>query len=211
MEKDIKSQNKSHLRNIYIFVFFVISLIQFGLQDSFKVTIEFISTALVLAMIETFSVIISNILPNKWKYFIVFFRFRNSLPGHRCKKLCESDPRLPMNDLKKRWPELFSQNMDESLQNSYWYQNIYLPVKNKPEIQQAHRDFLLYRDAISGLFIFLVFFLIWKIISLMYSVPSLNLIVFIVLILTIFLLCLAGKQSGERMVVNAVAIQMEKR
>ena len=162
-------------------------------------------------MIGTCSVIISNILPNKWKYVIVFFRFRNSLPGHRCKKLCESDPRLTMNDLKKRWSELFSKNMDESLQNSYWYQNIYLPVKNEPEIQQAHRIFLLFRDAASGLFILLVFSVIWKIISLMYSVPSLNLIVFIVLILMILILCLVGKQSGERMVVNAVAIQMKKR
>lgn len=211
MGKDLKSQNVLQLQSIYISMFFFICLIHWGLEYSFELTNNFVGSAVVMAMLTAIVSILSNILPNEWKYSLVFFRLRNSLPGHRCKKLCELDPRISMDHFQKRWPELFSDNMDESLQNSYWYREIYSPVKNRPEVQQAHRTFLLYRDAASGLCILLLFLLIWQGISTICAfLPSLNALSFVVLILMIGLLCLAAQQSGNRMVRNALAVQMTK-
>ena len=209
MEKDLKLQNTSQLRNIYIATFFLISLTHWGLEDSFEFTTKLISLTVIMAILTTIASILSNVLPNGWKHSIVFFRLHNSLPGHRCKKLCELDLRLSMEHLKKRWPELFVKNMAESLQNSYWYREIYSPVKNKPEVRQAHRTFLLCRDAASGLFILLFGLLIWNGISVIYTfLPSLNALSFIILIFMIVLLCLVAQQSGNRMVRNAVAVQI---
>ena len=101
------------------------------------------------------------------------------------------------------------QDIEESAQNAYWYREIYSPVKNTPEVLQAHRSFLLYRDAASGLFIFLIGLLVWPVIAVLVSLPSPGVWSLLLLVGVILLLGQAGRQSGERMVTNAAAVGLE--
>ena len=150
----------------------------------------------------------SNFLPNSAKHILVFFRFHNVLPGHRCKRICEKDSRLCVEHLEKKWPELFVEDMDASAQNSYWYSKIYSPARNAPEVLQAHRSFLLYRDAASGLFILMIGLLVWRVLSNYFLLPSLGGWPLSFLLVIFLLIAQAARQSGNRMVVNAVAVSL---
>ena len=161
-----------------------------------------------MATITVFGGLLSNILPNSVKHTLIFFRLYNALPGHRCQKICTKDPRLSLKHLQKKWPDLFVQDMAKSAQNSYWYKEIYFPVRNAPEVLQAHRSFLLYRDAASGLFIFMVGLLIWRCLTVYISLSSPSLWSLIPLLGVILTLILAGRQSGNRMVANAVVVRL---
>ena len=210
MEKDLKAQNTVALGVIYAGTFVLVALIHLSAEEVFEVTSKLTEQAIVMAIITVFGAVLSNFLPNNVKHSLVYFRLCNVLSGHRCKKLCERDPRFDKNHLQNQWPELFAQEMKESEQNTYWYNNIYSSVKNKPEVLQAHRSFLLYRDAASGLFILLLGALLWHGVSEYISLPSLEARSLIVLVGIILLLCRAAKQSGDRMVVNAVAVSLVK-
>ncbi len=210
IEKDLKAQNRAALGVIYVGTFALVALIHWSAGEVFEVTSKLADQAIVMAIITCFGAILSNFLPNNAKHSIVYFRLYNVLSGHRCKKLCERDPRLAKNDLRNRWPELFTEGMKEGEQNTYWYNNIYSSVKNEPEVLQAHRSFLLYRDAASGLFILLLGALLWHGVSKYISLPSLGVWALVVLVGIILLLCRAAKQSGDRMVVNAVAVSLAK-
>ena len=98
--------------------------------------------------------------------------------------------------------------MKESEQNAYWYKKIYRPVRNSPEVLQSHRSFLLFRDAASGLFILLVGLLLWQAIAERISFPSLGTWSLVILAGVILVLCQAARQSGDRMVANAVAVAL---
>lgn len=208
MEKDLKAENMVSLGVIYVGVFALVALVHWSAEEVFEFTEKFVEQAGVMAIIVGFGAILANFLPNHIKHPVVYFRIRNVLSGHRCRKLCERDPRLDKNELRRKWPELFAQEMDESEQNPFWYKNIYSPVKNDPEVRQAHRSFLLYRDAASGLFILLLGLLLWHGVAVYISLPALSGWALLILSGVILVLCRAGKQSGDRMVVNAVALNV---
>ena len=209
VEKDLKTQNIASLTAIYGGTFFLVALVHWGAEEVFAITTRLAKQACVMAAITSFGAVLSNFLPNSVKHILVFFRFCNVLAGHRCKTLCKKDPRLSVEHLEKRWPELFVQDIEESAQNSYWYREIYSPVKNAPEVLQAHRSFLLYRDAASGLFILLIGLLVWPVIAVLVSLPSPGVWSLLLLVGVILLLGQAGRQSGERMVTNAAAVGLE--
>ena len=186
------------------------STVHWSAEEVFEITSKLAEQATVMAIITCFGAIFSDFLPNHLKHTLVYFRLHNVLSGHRCRKLCEKDPRLDMNELRRRWPELFAQKKNEVEQNAYWYKNIYSPVKNEPEVRQAHRSFLLYRDAASGLFILLLGSLLWHGISPYISLPALGGWALLVLAGVILLQCQAGKQSGNRLVVNATAVSIAR-
>ena len=205
MEKDLKAQNIASLTAIYLGTFLLAAFIEWGMKATFVLTAQLAEKAFVMAAITSFGAVLSNFLPNSVKHPLVFLRFRNVLPGHRCKRICKKDPRFSVEDLKKRWPELFVEDMPESAQNSYWYKEIYLPARNAPAVLQAHRSFLLFRDAASGLFILLIGLLIWRVLAAHISLPFLGPWSLLVLAGIILLLGQASRQSGNRMVANAIA------
>ena len=162
----------------------------------------------VVAAITGFGGVLSNFLPNHLKHSLVYFRFRNVLSGHRCRHICIKDPRLLTSDLERKWPRLFLQEMKESEQNAYWYGEIYRPVRNDPEVVQAHRSFLLFRDAAAGLFVLILGLLLWKVVGEVVPIPSLSTWSVVILIGAVVVLCQAARQSGDRMVANAVAVAL---
>ena len=156
MEKHLKAQNALPLTAMYAGTFVVVALVHWGVEKVFAFSDQLDEQALIVAAITAFGGVLSHILPNNWKHPLVYWRLRNALSGHRSRRICERDPRLFSGDLQRKWPALFLDEMSEDEQNAYWYNEIYRPVRNEPEVLQAHRSFLLFRDAATGLFLALL-------------------------------------------------------
>ena len=208
-EKDLKAQNRKSLYSIYVGTFVIVAIGHLDIDAVSEMTTQVVKQVSLTAIIATFGAVLSDFLPNSVKHPLVYLRLRNVLPGHRCRRICERDSRLYLKDLEIQWPDLFILDMEETAQNAFWYKNIYLPVRNAPAVIQAHRSFLLYRDAASGLFILLLGLLLWRGIAVYISLPSLGGWSLGLLVIVILVLCQAGRQSGNRMVANAVAVNQE--
>ena len=208
MDKDLKAQNAWPLTAMYVGTLLLVAVVHWGVEEVFKFSLQLGEQVLVVAAITAFGGVLSNFLPNDLKHTLVYWRFRNVLSGHRCRSICERDPRLISGDLRRRWPRLFLDEMQEDEQNAYWYNEIYRPVRNAPEVLQAHRSFLLFRDAAAGLFLLLVGIVLWKVVGEAAPVQSVSVWSALILAGMFVLLSQAARQSGDRMVANAVAVAL---
>lgn len=208
MEKDLKAQNAWPLTAMYVGTLLQVAVVHWGVEQVFKFSIQLGEQVLVVAAIMAFGGVLSNFLPNHLKHPLVYWRFRNVLSGHRCRSICEKDPRLLSGDLERKWPKLFLNEMKEDEQNAYWYNEIYRPVRNAPEVLQAHRSFLLFRDAGAGLFLLLLGLLLWKGVGKAVPVQSISSWSVVILAGVFVLVSQAARQSGNRMVANAVAVAL---
>ena len=99
-----------------------------------------VSTTTVMPVVV---LLIVNVLPHDVKSMLVYWKPLGVLPG------CEAftrygprDPRIDMAALKKNVGALPTESTE---QNSKWYK-LYKQVLNEPEVQEAHKLFLMYRD-----------------------------------------------------------------
>ena len=208
MEKDLKAQNAWPLAAMYVGTLLLVAVVHWGVEEVFKFSIKLGEQVLVVATITAFGGVLSNFLPNHLKHPLVYWRFRNVLSGHRCRSICEKDSRLLIGDLERKWPKLFLNEMKEDEQNAYWYKEIYRPVRNAPEVLQAHRSFLLFRDAGAGLFLLLLGLLLWKAVGEAVPVQSISLWSAAILAGAFVFVSQAARESGNRMVANAVAVAL---
>ncbi|MCO6414059.1 MAG: hypothetical protein J5I92_15075 [Thiogranum sp.] len=87
--------------------------------------------------------LIVNVLPHDVKSMLVYWRPLGVLPGCEAfTKYGPRDPRIDMLALKKNVGALPE---SPSEQNSKWYK-LYKQVSNEPEVTEAHKLFLMYRD-----------------------------------------------------------------
>lgn len=208
MEKELKSQNKLPLTFVYFGTFLLVATVQWGVEEVFEFSQQFGEQMLIVGVFTTFVGVLSNALPNTAKHTLVYWRFRNVLSGHRCRKICTKDSRMQLNTLQERWPEVFLHEMNAKNQNAYWYEEIYLSVKDAPEVLQAHRSFLLYRDATTGLFLLLVGTLLWNLFGKVVPISPVSIWSAAVLLMVTLLVSLAARNSGNRMVANAAAVAL---
>ncbi len=206
MDRDLKAQNLRDLTAIYGGTLFLIVVVQWSVEEAFKFSLQLGQQALSGAAIASFGGVLSNFLPNRIKHILIYHRLRNVISGYRCRSICLNDPRLLSADLEKKWPSLFFEKMQEKDQNDFWYREIYRTAKNEPEVVQAHRNFLLYRDTASGLSVLLLGLLLWNIVSRVVVVPALSMWSIVTVLVVVLILCQAARQSGDRMVANAVAV-----
>ena len=204
--EELKSKNIIALTAIYGGVFVLLASVHWGAEKAFEISNQLLQNGLVGMVITAFAGTLSNFLPNTAKYALVYFRFRHALPGHRWKIICKNDPRISFERLEQRWPELFTEEMDLHSHNSFWYSEIYWPLRNAPEVLQAHKSFLLYRDAAAGLFVLLIALLVSCVLASRFPVPSLGGWSFLLLVSILLVLRQAAWQSGHRLVANAVAV-----
>ena len=108
MEKDLKAQNTWPLTAMYVGALLLVAAVHWGVEEVFQFSLQLGEQVLVVAAITAFGGVLSNFLPNDVKHPLVYWRIRNVLSGHRCRSICEKDPRLISDDLKRRWPRLFS-------------------------------------------------------------------------------------------------------
>ena len=109
---------------------------------------------IIAAIIPLLAIVLSGVLNDLGKTRLVFWRWRNPLPGCRAfTELIGTDPRINVPALKKklgRFPK------DPQAQNALWY-GLYKERRGLVTVSEAHRIYLLTRDmaAISVLFVLL--------------------------------------------------------
>lgn len=96
----------------------------------------------------------SSLAPSSAKDVLVFWRFKDVLPGHRAFSVhAPSDPRIDLAKLKKNvgsFPEIPRE------QNAKWY-GLYKQCASEVTVEDSHQNFLRYRD-LAVLSLILTFF-----------------------------------------------------
>ncbi|MCZ0941186.1 MAG: hypothetical protein OXJ55_21285 [Caldilineaceae bacterium] len=208
MEKELKAQNAWPLTAMYVCTLLLVAVVHWGVDEVFEFSLKLGEQVLVVAAITAFGGVLSNLLPNRLKHPLVYWRVRNVMSGHRCRRICGKDPRLLSDDLERKWPKLFLDEMKEYEQNAYWYKEIYRPVRNAPEVLQAHRSFLLFRDAAAGLFLLLVGIVLWNVVGEAAPVQPVSIGAAVIVAGMFVFVSQAARQSGDRMVANAVVVAL---
>lgn len=146
--------------------------------------------------------ILNSQLSADLKASIVFFRWKNPLPGCEAfTRFIHQDSRINPNDFKKRHARL---PVDPVEQNSLWYK-MYNTVSGNPSVVYSHKAYLLYRDwscmALMLLlaFVILVFF---QKISIWISLSYVG-----ILLLQFLLAANAARINARRLVLNVLAIK----
>ncbi len=150
---------------------------------------------------------LSHLLPAELKSVLVFWRWRNVLPGHRFIQLSEKDRRIDNVTLKVRVPEYEALKLNNSEQNSYWYKEFYRPSNKQDEVASTHRSYLLYRDATAVSFVSVFALLVAKQLfsEHLLEVSYQSLWVFVVAIAGF---CIAARNAGQRLVTTAIAVSL---
>ena len=98
---------------------------------------------IIAACIPILAILLSGVLSDSGKARLVFWRWRNPLPGCRVfTHLIGTDPRIDVAALRKKHGE-FPQ--DAHAQNALWYR-LYREHKTVPMVWEAHKLYLLTRD-----------------------------------------------------------------
>ncbi|MBE0344855.1 hypothetical protein [Pseudoalteromonas peptidolytica] len=204
MASDLKSANNPKITALLTVVIFLCA----GAQYSFAVIPaweEALITGALSLGFSAFLVLLTNLTPHNLKHKLVFTRLSNEMPACRVDELCKKDIRVSFEDVCTRWPSVFEDSLCPSERNSRWYKEIYKPVLNEKSVTQAHRDFLLYRDVFSALFVMLVVAITWGVWGEIEFVGTINTAVYYILIGSSLLTLIAARNSGNRLVMNAVA------
>jgi len=144
--------------------------------------------------------VLEGIIHSDYKAMLVFWRFRNPLPGCRAFSLiAKKDPRIDINKLATLFPGGFPEKPKE--QNSVWYK-LYRQYSEKPIVYGSHKSFLLTRDLAALTLILIPFCLIahlfWQT-----SLPSILYHLLLLFVLTI-LISVAAQHYGKRFVANVL-------
>ncbi|MCD5327539.1 hypothetical protein ACFFU8_11455 [Chromobacterium piscinae] len=202
--KSLKDENKLQLSILIGTPILITLAIQLGYQKVIDILNagKLIGLTLIATTILT---MVANLIPQAIKHKLVFLRIRDELPGCRCHVICKKDNRLDFNAINAKWPSIFSDSTPKSKRNSLWYHEIYRKVRDRPQVESSHKNFLLYRDATSGMLIIFIASLAcyWS----NYKFPLLGSIELPALFIQAIILIIAivsAQNSGNRMVVNAI-------
>jgi hypothetical protein len=111
-------------------------------QDLNHTTIAVIRTSLTL-LLPIPALILSSLLSANHKAILVFWRFKNPLPGSRAFSVhAPADQRIDLARLKEQVGEFPE---DEREQNAKWY-SLYRQVDSEPSVVDSHKNHLLFRD-----------------------------------------------------------------
>lgn len=148
------------------------------------------------------AVFLNDLLPSNAKASIVFWRFKDALPGHRAfSEHAEADPRIDIAALKKRIGE-FPQNPRD--QNSCWYK-LFQKHQLIVIVSDSHKRFLLFRDSSSLTLLILV--IAW-IASTLSGVPAgLQAVVVGGQAAQFLWLAISARNTGIRLVQNVLALE----
>jgi len=94
-----------------------------------------------------------GVLPASFKSVLVFWRFKNVLPGCRFMELANNDPRIDASFITEQFD---TKPNSPHEQNAVWYK-WYKAVQNQITVQEAHKQFLLNRDMTGIAFLFFIF------------------------------------------------------
>ncbi len=204
MATDLKKGNQATIFSILAAALLLCAGFQFGFEKLPELS-EMALAGTASALFSAVLIMLTNILPANIKHKLVFTRFINEMPAGRCHKLCAKDSRIDVDTAKQKWPSTFNPLISQTERNGLWYREIYKPVKDSNEVMQSHRSFLLYRDLCSGLIIISISAVCWNLWGDPKLLGVLNNEVFITLSLFTSTTLIAARNSGNRLVTNAVA------
>ncbi|CAA0121057.1 Uncharacterised protein [Halioglobus japonicus] len=204
MANDLKSENFKSLFFILAASLVASVLLQFDLKNAENFT-ELAVAGTGGLLLSALLVMVANLIPQSIKHKLVFTRMSHELPACRVDRLSRSEPRIDYDLVRAKWPDVFEEGLDGSVRNSRWYQQIYKPVKNEPSVLQAHRSFLLYRDAFSGLLLILITTSVFALLSEPVFQVKLSPWVPIAQVVLTLIALVAARVAGNRFVLNAVA------
>lgn len=187
-------------------VLFVLLFVAPDLMSGVTLTQISIGRALATTVMPVIVLLIVNVLPHDVKSMLVYWKPLGVLPG------CEAftrygprDPRIDMAALKKNVGALPTASSE---QNSKWYK-LYKQVPNEPEVREAHKQFLMYRDmAVLSLPLVILVPLSLNVAGASNSTLALAAGLFIIQYL---LTALSARWSGIRFVCNVLAIHSSRK
>ena len=150
-------------------------------------------------------VVACGLLPASWKATLVFWRFRNALPGCRAFSVfAKRDPRIDESLLLKKLDKVPISARDE---NAVWYR-WYKVVQNHVIVKESHKQFLLNRDLTGIAFLFCIF----GTPALIPAVSSvLNIYLYAAITsLQFIILSIVARNHGNRFVCNVMAEYQNK-
>ncbi|MCK4794826.1 MAG: hypothetical protein KAV87_64450, partial [Desulfobacteraceae bacterium] len=145
-ERYIKSGNRKWLIGyllLHIVIFALFSgLINFCLSDADQLISKFKDPQGFIPLTAAILIIVlEGIFKNSVKEFLVFWRFKNRLPGHRAfSHIGPRDPRIDMERIKKLFPH--GTPVDPKEQNNEWFR-LYRQYQDELQVFQSHKAFLL--------------------------------------------------------------------
>jgi hypothetical protein len=206
-ETTLKRQNAPYLWTFFTFNVIAFLFMFFAshfeiISRDVKAMLTFRSSGILIAPLLLF--IINGLLSSKQKAILVFWNFKNPLPGSRAFSLHGlKDSRVNMNKLLSHYNPL---PVTPEEQNALWYK-LYRQNITDIVVQKSHREFLLGRDlvAMSFLFIILVAFPM-----LFLGLWPLSLLYLGFLFLQYFIMLRIAQNHGRRFVTNILAIESAK-
>ena len=205
-EKNLKQSNTVNLWLFFTFNIIVYTLFFYPefttlFGGDLKSVLTFRSSGIVIAPIILF--VINGVLTSDQKAFLVYWKFKNTLPGHRAfTKYALEDPRVDLNrmiQLHGPLPRI------PKVQNTLWYK-IYRTNKDEVTVQSSHKAFLLGRDLCVQAFLFLLLSIVMLFISSVDHPWIYCLITFLEFLLMIRL----AQNHGRQFVRNVLAIESTK-
>lgn len=201
-EKPLKAQNMRWLTMLALVDLIIVIMLsslqkvsEFSITD--LVNWQLISTLFVPVLV----LMLVNVLPQALKYTLVFWKPYGWLPGQEAfSTYVANDSRINRQTLQYR---LGNFPADAREQNAVWY-GIYQSLKHEPEIQDAHKHFLLYRDMATLSFLFTGLFPL-SLYLLDVNVKSCAL-VFVLFLAQYFLTAISARWGGIRFVTSVLAI-----
>lgn len=204
-QRYIKSENRKWLTgylfiNIVIFTLFS-NVIHFNLTDADELFSKlrdpkgFISLTAAILIIG-----LEGIFKNGIKEFLVFWRLKDRLPGHRAfTQIGPRDPRIDMARVERLLPHEIPS--DPKTQSREWFR-LYRLFQDELQVFHSHKAFLLTRDlaSLTALFIPLMIFGHF----ILGSRPVMLVYHLLVLITLFIVMSLSAKNYGERFVANVL-------
>jgi hypothetical protein len=201
-ERSLKSLNLKWLvllaiADMLIVMFFVAP----ELLDGASISQVGIGRVLTTTVMPVLVLLVVNVLPHNAKAALVYWKPIGVLPGSEAfTKHAPADPRIDMAALQKNIGPLPA---SPSEQNAKWFK-LYKQVKSEPDVAEAHKLYLLYRDMAVlslALVILVPISLLW--VGATVSAIWLSVGVFV---LQYLVTALSSRWSGIRFVCNVLAI-----
>jgi hypothetical protein len=199
--KSLKRRNITWLVATGIVDVVVLSVVAFHVPlDSLATKMAVIRSGLT-ALLPMPILVLSYLIPQSLKAQLVFWRWKNPLPGARAfSKHAPADPRIDLTALKKNVGP-FPQTEEE--QNATWYR-LYKLVQSDVTVIESHQNFLLFRDiAAMSLFLVPTVPIVLLCMGAGKATALLSAVVFLVQYLAT---SLASRNNGIRFVQNVLAI-----
>lgn len=204
-QRYIKSENRKWLIGyllLHVVVFALFSgLINFNLIDADQLISKLKNPQSFISLTAAILIIVlEGIFKNTLKEFLVFWRFKNRLPGHRAfSHIGVSDPRIDMERIKQLFPDGLP--VDPKKQNNEWFR-LYREHQDDLQVFHSHKAFLLTRDLTSLTIVFIPLAILGH--FLLGSKPQMLVYHLLILVLLFVVISLSARHYGERFVANVL-------